>query len=217
MRTWRRGNLALLGAALATTGCSWFLDQPEPKAVSAFRAPAAEFAVVRRVMVLPFAFAPGVEGDRDSARQIRDAFLAEFAKLQRFEIVPLPEGADEHLAINDGAPRGALPARALLALGKRYRLDGLILGTITAYRPYLPPHLGVRVQLTSVHSGATVWAAEGLYDSSERATERDVRHYALSYLAKEDSDHGWRMNVIAPRRFAAFVAHRLVATCRAAE
>jgi hypothetical protein len=72
----------------------------------------------------------------------------------------------------------------------------------------------MRLQLVSLHSGRAVWIAEGHYDAAEAATLEDVQHYARSYLGHEASMHAWEINLISPRRFAAFVAHRLIATWR---
>jgi hypothetical protein len=54
----------------------------------------------------------------------------------------------------------------------------LMVGTVTQWRAYQPPHLGMRTQLMSVHSGATVWAVDAIYDTNDRTTISDLRHYA---------------------------------------
>jgi hypothetical protein len=203
----RRGVCAL--AVLA--GACQFPQPPEAKPVNAFFADPRDRDRVHRVMFLPLVPAPGVNAPADA---LRAAVLDELAKIQRFELVPLPEHNDEDDAIYHAVLQGEQPLSALVSLGRRYRIDGVVLGTITSYRAYPPAHLGLRLELVSLHSGRAVWAAEGHYDAAEEATSADVQHFARSYLAKEASMHGWEINVISPTRFASFVAHRLVATWR---
>lgn len=202
---------ALLLAACLPGACGLFADTPQPKPVNAYRGDDRDLAHVKRIMVLPFAPAPGVSAQ---VTQVREAFLGEMAKIQKFEVVPLPEGADDDRALYESLRRGRISADELVELGKRYHLDGVLLGTITNYRPYLPQNLGVRLQLTSLHSGATVWAAEGHYDATDAATLSDVEHFATTFLGEEPSKHDWRINLLSPQKFAAFVSHRLVATLR---
>jgi TolB-like protein len=168
---------------------------------------------VRRIMVLPFREAASVQAD---TYVVRESFLAELAKLQRFEVIPLPSGTAADDKVYRALTRGRISAESLVALAKRYRLDGVLVGTITSYRPYLPPHLGLRTKLFSVHSGSFIWAAEGLYDANDLRTMEDLEHYQKSFLAEESSMHGVRINLLSPRKFASYVCHRLVGTWRQA-
>ena len=138
---------------------------------------------------------------------IQDEFLVEEESR-----VGLVNGAQRQLVV--GLAGGS--AEALVALAARYKLDGVLVGTITSYRPYLPPTLGMRTKLFSVHSGSYVWAAEGLYDAKDARTMEDLEHYQKSFLATETSMHGMRINLLSPARFAAYVSHRLVGTWRSA-
>ena len=200
---------AIAALALLCTGCALLPTVPSRQDVPAFFADAAEIAVVRRIMVLPFASEPGVTAETN---MLRSTFLAELAKIHRFEIVPLPNGADEASKLYRSLLHGRISTETLAALGQRYNLDGVLLGTVTGYRPYKPPQLGLRVQLLSLHSATAVWAAEAYYDTSDATTVLDVRHYTKSYLAERDSLHGWELILISPERFAAFVAHRIIGT-----
>ena len=193
-----------------TTACQ-LAGRPEQKAVNAYFSDPRDLDSVRRIMFLPLVAAPSVNAPLDA---LRAAVLDELAKVQRFEVVPLPENTEEDEAIYAAAQLGGQSLDALVALGRRYRVDAVVLGTITTYRAYPPAHLGLRLQMVSLHSGRSVWIAEGLYDAAEEATLSDVQHYSRSYLGKEASMHGWEINLISPTRFASFVAHRLVATWR---
>ncbi len=93
----------------------------------------------------------------------------------------------------------------------------MLLGLVTVYRPYKPPQIGLRVRLISLHSAEAVWAAETMYDAADANTVEDLRHFASSYMAPEESLHGWEMLLISPSRFTAFVCHRICGTWKDAD
>ena len=63
-----------------------------------------------------------------------------------------------------------------------------------------------------MHSGSIVWAVDAIYDSSDRRTISDLRHYSERVQVSDSSLHGWQLNTIAPTMFARYVAHRFVTT-----
>lgn len=199
--------LLLAGLAALAVGCS---SQPHtPKPINSYLAEPADLANVRRIMVLPFAQESGVQAD---CTKVRDAFVAELQKLRRFEVVPLPGDAREDDELNASLSRGRLSTDAMVRLCNRYHLDGVFVGSVTAWRPYTPPHLGMRTQLISVHSGAPIWAVDAIYDSSDRTTIGDLRHYVEHTQQDDGNLHGWEMNLVSPSKFTTFVAHRFVGT-----
>ncbi len=202
------GLLALL-AGLALPACSPFERPPTKKPINHYLADQRDLSNVRRVMVLPFTLGPGVVGDQE---RLRTPFVAELAKLRRFEIVPLPIEAQEAAMVRQTLIEGRLSTDAVVRLCRRYNLDGVITGVITDWRAYQPPHLGVRTQLISVHSGSTVWAVDAIYDCNDQSTISDLRHYHKHFQASDGSLHTWEMNMLAPTRFAAYVAHRVIGT-----
>lgn len=205
---------ALLATALVvfgSAGCGLLPQAPRQLPVNHFVSDPRDFDTVRRVMVLPFDRSPGINVGVEG---IREAFISELSKLQRFEVMPLPDRASEHAAIHASVLRGRLSTDALVALSERYQVDGVLIASVTSYRAYPPMNLGLRVQLVSLHSGRTVWAAEGHYDANDARVIEDIEHYSHSFVAEEASMHGWEINLISPRKFTGFVTHRIVATCR---
>ncbi len=206
MRGVRTTILAALGPLLA--GCQ-MERPPEQKHLNCYLAESTDLVNVRRIMVLPFVQDGGATSDTE---EVRDAFVAELQKLRRFEVVPLPLSAVENDLLRTSMRKGRLSTDAVVRLCNRYSLDGLFVGTVTAWRPYTPPHLGLRTQLLSVHSGATIWAVDAMFDSSDRSTVLDLRHYVESQKQDDGSLHGWELNLLAPTRFTSYVANRFVGT-----
>jgi hypothetical protein len=204
-------NRAVLPGLLLLCCCSPLSPSPAKKPINSYLADPRDLHNVRRVMVLPFTASSGVTGD---AERVRSAYVAELAKLRRFEIVPLPTSAQEVEVLNQGLLEGSMSTDATVRLCNHFHLDGLLLGVITSWRPYTPQHLGLRTQLLSVHSGTTVWAADAIYDCNDQTTINDLRHYSQYVQAAESSLHGWEINTIAPGKFASYVSFRLVGTWR---
>jgi hypothetical protein len=202
-----RARLAIAAALLpALAGCA---AAPSLKSINCYLAEPADLANVRRIMVLPFGHEADVQAD---CTKVRDAFVAELQKLRRFEVVPLPADAREDDELNASLARGRLSTEAMVRLCNRYSLDGVLVGSVTAWRPYTPPHLGMRTQLVSVHSGAPVWAVDAMFDSSDRTTVADLQHFADHTQRDDGNLHGWELNLIAPGKFTTYVAHRFVGT-----
>ncbi len=205
-RTIRATALTLIG--LLASGCI-LPYHAQQKPIDSYLAEPADLDNVRRIMVLPFTQQAGVSAD---CEQIRDAFLSELMKLRRFEVVPLPLSAAENQVLNASLRRGRPSTDAMVRLCDRYALDGVLVGSISSWRPYKPAHLGMRTQLISIHSGATVWAVDAIYDANDRATIADLRDYARLRQYDDGSLHGWELNLLSPNRFVNYVAHRFVGT-----
>ncbi|MBX3462710.1 MAG: hypothetical protein KF830_06040 [Planctomycetes bacterium] len=205
----RRFAIAVaLATLLGAAACS--IERPlTQKPINSYLAEPFDLANVRRIMVLPFAHEAGVQAD---CEQVRDSFVTALQKLRRFEVVPLPASARENEELHASLHRGRLSTVALVRLCERYALDGVLLGTVTAWRAYTPPHLGLRTQLVSVHSGATVWAVDAMYDSADRTTISDLRLFASRSLNDDGSLHGWELHLLSPAKFTNYVAHRFVGT-----
>ena len=198
----------LVAAVLPFAGCQ-LPRPPEPQIINCYLAEPADLANVRRIMVLPFTQEDGVQVD---CQMVRDAFVAELQKLRRFEVVPLPMNAQEDDVLNKSLHHGRLSTDAMVRLCNRYTLDGVLVGSVTNWRPYQPPQLGMRTQLISVHSGATVWAIDAMYDTNDQATVSDLRHYTETSQNDDGNLHGWQINLLAPKKFTNYVAYRFVGT-----
>lgn len=204
----RLTTIAACATAMLLSSCQ--LARPvRQKPINSYLAEPTDLANVRRIMVLPFHAEAGITVDHN---QIRDAFVSELQKLRRFEVVPLSDAAREDDVLNASIARGRISTEAMVQLCNRYALDGLFVGSVTAWRPYSPPHLGLRTHLISVHSGSSVWAVDTIFDSSDRSTISDLKHYVKRTQRDDGNLHGWEMTLLSPAKFTNFVAHRCVGT-----
>ena len=204
----RLATFTTCAAVMLLTSCQ--LTRPNrPKQINSYLAEPADLVNVRRIMVLPFHTEAGITADQS---QVRDAFVAELQKLRRFEVVPLADAAREDDMLNESLARGRISTEAMVRLCDRYSLDGLFVGSVTAWRPYKPAHLGLRTQLISVHSGSSVWAVYTMFDAADLTTISDLQNYVETTQRDDGNLHGWEMTLISPAKFTNFVAHRCVGT-----
>lgn len=199
---------ALVVGGLA--GCAGEGVTPPPVPIAqAHVQPPSDGRVIRRVVIPPFEDVSGLPAE---AEGLRSAFVRALAQRQACEVVPL--GAQQ---LRDVMPTGVMregvvPRDTLIALARRYRADGVLFATVTHWKPYEPMSLGLRTDLVSASTGEVVWSAHGLFDASRQDVQQDVRNWHDTDQATTTSLEGWRVALISPARFAAYVSDRLVAT-----
>jgi hypothetical protein len=102
---------------------------------------------------------------------------------------------------------------SLIVAQKAYLADAFLFGTVTQYKPYDPPVLGLKLRLLSARTGDVIWAAEALFN----ANERDVRAMAEGYFANsglKDRLYGPELIFMSPRLYADFVAAQVMRPLR---
>lgn len=195
------------GAMLSCTSCAWFHTLPDPIRVHAWLADPRDLWVVRRVLALPVA---GEEAPVDFLDALGENFRAELAASHRFQVVPIGREDQDEKLLWQSERKGRLSVDALVDLGKRFQVDGVLMVRVTSYRPYLPPSLGIQVQLVSVHSGDAVWAVDETFDSGQEHVRQDVQVYVKDYMAPDPSLHETEMVQLSPRRYAQYCSKRII-------
>ena len=141
-----------------------------------------------------------------------ERFRAELAASHRFQVLSLERDDASEKELWASERKGRLSVNALVALGKRFQVDGILLLRVTSFRPYLPPVIGLQVQLISVHSGDPVWVVDETFDSSEERIRQDLVVYRRRNLVPDTSLHGDEMIQLSPRRYAAYCSKRVIET-----
>ena len=95
------------------------------------------------------------------------------------------------------------------SLARRYRLDGLMVGTVTELRTYTPQRLSLQLELVSAETGQAIWNATLALDSGSERVKRSIdvwcNNHRASTLAPESSD----LVLLSPARFANFAAYEV--------
>ena len=195
--------------AIVALGCEvpHFYYPPPPPKIGAYRSHALARLRRPRTLVLPLR-----HPNKEAARLVTEALVIELQKSQIVEAISpyAPEaGFVENLKVwRDGA----LDVRALTTIRTRLGADAVLVGTITDYRPYEPPLVGLRVQLVSARTGKVLWGAETCLDARDGGVKTLMRHYYARRLSDGGRGYGWQILLTSPSHFAQFVAYEVVST-----
>lgn len=203
---------ALLALCLAFTLPSCAVLLPAPMRAHSWLADARDLDVVRRVLVLPLV-GPAVPLDylKSFGAELRNTLSG----AARFQVLDLDTRDPDQVKLWETEKSGHLSLDALVDLGRKFAVDGVLLARITHFRAYLPPSIGVHLQLVSVHSGEAIWVVDQVFDSRRERIRLDTMRYAHDELAPETSLHDAEMVQLSPRRFGAYCCKRIVETLRA--
>jgi hypothetical protein len=198
-----RAAVLLMLAALAA-GC---LSSGElPPLASAQAAPDIESYQLRRVGLLPFA---GEELTPQHAHEVQSAFLLELGRVAPFEIIRLTPADMIEVVSSEPYRRGSYHPRTLLELARRYRVDGLVIGTVTQVDVYPPQVLGLELDLVSCETGMILWSSRLHLDASDPLFRRHLESYQRSQVLGGDPEDGVQLTLVSPTHFARFAAREL--------
>jgi hypothetical protein len=198
---------AALLAALLATACRSLAPDPGPLATSVVAADLATYSLVR-VGVPPFQ-APGVDAANRLALQ--GALVAELSAVMPYELVPLDEDDLVEVDGHDAFRRGRYDTRAVLEVARRYRLDALVLGTVTHYQPYPPQALGLEVELVAIETGATLWSSSLQLDAADARVRARLDRWQNDYKSGGGNRESVQLTLVSPERFARFAAAEVAA------
>lgn len=163
---------------------------------------------VRRVIVLPAAGGPTLT--EETLNTIDLVCQTELGRTGKFEVVPITR---DTLAAITGSRQinsvDKLPTALidkLFNIYNPYKADAILLIDITAYSPYTPLTIGLRMKLARVTDGNIVWAADNIFAAADPAISNSARHYAQGLgtdRGKTDFNH---TILQSPERFAGYAA-----------
>jgi hypothetical protein len=200
-------HFVLAAVALALAACAT-APPPGPPPITAWRGAEVTRGDLRRVAVLPFQNETAYPEEADA---VAEALLDEVRKSGRFEAFPLRLRAEED-AGEVARRRGEFRKELLMELRTSHGADAALFGVITAYSPYLPPRLGVKLELVSTRTGEVAWSAEGLLDAAEARTTEDMKRYYKESAPEGGSLYDWQLLLYSPQRFLRYACQRLAAT-----
>lgn len=137
----------------------------------------------RNLVILP------VEGvrDPDIGDAIYTAFADEMLRTNRFRVLPNEEGA-----IDDA--------------------DLFMQIEVSAFDPYPPLGLGVRLSIATIDTGTVLWAADQYFSAGDPAVARSARRYGQTHQRRDYPVQSGESVLLSPKRFSRFVAEKLYST-----
>ena len=92
------------------------------------------------------------------------------------------------------------------------KCDGVLLGTITEYRPYPHMAVGLRMKLLDLRDGRLLWALEQVWDSADKTTEKRIKNYFKSEKRSGFAPLHEKLAVVSPIEFIKFVSYEVAGT-----
>ena len=115
----------------------------------------------------------------------------------------LQENLDSHQAM-----------QALLAIREDLKVNGLLVGTVTEYRPYPRLAIGLRLRLLDLTDGRLLWGVDQVWDSTDRDVQRRIRIYFRRELRSGSgtSPLSEELVTVSPLEFVKFATHEVAQT-----
>lgn len=160
---------------------------------------------VRRVAVLPIA-AENTDPDMDFGQEsLQPVLVGELNKRGLFELVVVtPEQLTQWTGKSHWSAAEKLPAQLLERLKDDLGCDAVLFARLSRYKPYPPLVLGWNLQLVLVDHPQTYWAADEVFDMSER----DVAASAQQYGRRQFEGQGFHTDPssisLSPRQFGQY-------------
>jgi hypothetical protein len=92
------------------------------------------------------------------------------------------------------------------------KCDGILIGTITEYRPYPHTAVGLRLKIVDLRDGQLLWALEQIWDITDSQTEYSIRRYYKSEKSQDYSLQKEHLVSVSPIEFIRFVSSEVADT-----
>lgn len=197
----------ILGVLLMAAGCT---TAPKRQRVATYFSPTLNVEIPSRIVVVPF---DGPSCTVEARKRVTRNITRELQGILLCDVTSAPMQDTRLLTEGATSRRGSVDIGVLIAAKKTYRADYFLFGTITQYKEYDPPVLGLKLRMLSARTGEVVWAAEALYD----AHAREVRELAEDYFDRSglrNCLYGPGLVFMSPEQFGRFVAAEVVSPFR---
>jgi len=202
-----RSCLLVLVVAFSLSGCESG-GTCIPKKNYSYINPNLEIAKIGRIAV--------VELKNDSkypqaSSDITDALFQALQKKQLFglSIVRQNDPAWRSLQLEADA---TYTLEQTTSIRESLKCDGILIGTITEYRPYPHTAVGLRLKILDLRDGQLLWALEQIWDITDSQTEYSIRRYYKSEKSREYSLQKEHLVSVSPMEFIRFVSSEVADT-----
>ena len=100
----------------------------------------------------------------------------------------------------------------ILAIRQTLKCDGVLVGTVTEFRPYPRMAVGLRLKLLDLRDGQLLWALEQVWDSADKETEDRIKKYFKSVKRSASAPSQEWLASVSPLEFIKFVSYEAAGT-----
>jgi len=164
---------------------------------------------LRRIGVLPFG---GRDVDGETAALLAETFAAALAGKAQGELRLLTAADLDAIPRSATFERGYTRPETVLALGRRFGLDALIVGDVRRLQWFAPQRLELSLDLLAVETGVPVWHASVELDTGDERVQRALKDWVEhDRSGVADGSRAWQLYLISPRFLAEFAAELVAA------
>jgi len=99
-----------------------------------------------------------------------------------------------------------------LSIHKSLKCDGILIGSITEFRPYPHMAIGLRLKLLDLKNGQLLWALEQIWDLTDKETEYRIKRYYKSEKSSGSLLLQEHLASVSPLEFIKFVCSEVAGT-----
>ena len=100
----------------------------------------------------------------------------------------------------------------IMAIREALKCDGILLGTVTEFRPYPHMAVGLRLKLLDLRDGQLMWALEQVWDSADKTTEKRIKSYFKSEKRSGFAPLHEDLAAVSPLEFIKFISYEVAGT-----
>lgn len=201
------GRVVLLLLAAFFAGCRTH-EPAAPSAAYYYLNPDKTLTAVGRVAIVEMennSSYPGVSAD------VTTALFQALQKRQVFglTIVHREDPSWRSLQLEGNTTYGL---EQMLSIRETLKCDGLLVGTITEFRPFPHMAVGLRLKLLDLRDGQLLWALEQVWDSADKSTEKRIKEYFKSEKRAGFAPLNEQLAAVSPLEFIRFVSFEVAQT-----
>jgi hypothetical protein len=196
-----RALLVLVGALAVLAACASVPEVVDNDLARARTAPDYATFKVRRVGLMPL---DGKLADGEPGRVLQAALAGALARDASFEVVVLEAADLDEIPGSEVFRHGWSDPRTVLAIARRYRLDALLVGTVTELQSFAPQRLSAELDLIAVETGLSIWSASLHADAAHDSVQKALERWHADQCAGGRGGESLELYRISPRRFAEF-------------
>lgn len=201
----RRGSHLLAALVALSLSACWGGGSPPPVLGSAQVVADFDSYALRRVALLPL---EGIDPSLAESRALATTLGSEFAQRTGLELLVLTHAEVSEVPIMSPHRKGGFDARTIIELGKRHRLDALLVATLVERKAYPPQRIALQVDLVSTETGLSLWYGRIQADAGEGRTQRAVQAWVQQSAESQEAD--WKVVLLSPQRFYRFACYEVL-------
>jgi hypothetical protein len=145
------------------------------------------------------------------SRDVTRALFLEVQKKQVFSVTMVGRNDPTWQALQENLD--SLQAmQTLLLIREKFKSNGLLVGTITEYRPYPRLAIGLRLKLIDLTDGQLLWGVEQVWDSTDSDVQKRMGAYYRRDRRSDASPLPEELIGVSPLEFIRFAAYEIAQT-----